>query len=111
MPKDWGTTGVIYRGRRRQGGRQAWKDFFDLAKGKYSGKIVVVNSPGDVFVAPLRLHGFDVNTADPASSRRPRQELMALAPHIQSIDSDNYPTDPAERGGHPRPRLERRGLT
>jgi len=90
VPKDWGTTGVIYRGQVKEP-MTSWKDFFDLSKGKYSGKSLVVNSPGDVFVAPLRLHGFDVNTTDKDQLEIARQELMALRPHLQSIDSDNYP--------------------
>ncbi len=92
VPKDWGTTGIIYRGAKVTEPITSWKDFFDLGKTKYSGKIFVVDSPGDVFVAPLRLHGFDVNTTNKDELEIARQELMALRPHIQSIDSDNYPT-------------------
>ena len=92
VPKDWGTTGVIYRGNKVKEPVTSWQDFFDLAKGKHSGKVFVVDSPGDVFVAPLRLHGFDVNTTDHDELETARQELMALRPHLQSIDSDNYPT-------------------
>ncbi len=92
VPKDWGTTGIIYRGNKVKEPVASWKDFFDLAKGKYSGKTFVLDSPGDVFVAPLRLHGFDVNTTDHDELETARQELMALRPHLQSIDSDNYPT-------------------
>jgi spermidine/putrescine transport system substrate-binding protein len=92
VPKDWGTTGIIYRGNKVTDPINSWKDFFDLAKTKYSGKVFVVDSPGDVFVAPLRLHGFDVNTTDKNELETARQELLALRPHLQSIDSDNYPT-------------------
>jgi spermidine/putrescine transport system substrate-binding protein len=92
VPKDWGTTGIIYRGNKVSESITSWKDFFDLGKTKYSGKVFVVDSPGDVFVAPLRLHGFDVNTTDHDQLEIARQELMALRPHLQSIDSDNYPT-------------------
>jgi spermidine/putrescine transport system substrate-binding protein len=92
VPKDWGTTGIIYRGNKMKDPITSWKDFFDLAKTKYSGKTFVLDSPGDVFVAPLRLHGFDVNTTNKDELETMRQELMALRPHLQSIDSDNYPT-------------------
>jgi len=92
VPKDWGTTGIIYRGNKVSETIASWKDFFDLAKTKYSGKTLVVDSPGDVFVAPLRLHGFDVNTTDSGELEIARKELLALRPHLQSIDSDNYPT-------------------
>jgi spermidine/putrescine transport system substrate-binding protein len=91
VPKDWGTTGIIYRGKDVKEPVTSWKDFFDLATTKYSGKTLVVDSPGDVFVAPLRLHGFDVNTTDKDQLEIARQELLKLRPHLQSIDSDNYP--------------------
>ena len=73
VPKDWGTTGIIYRGNKVTDPITSWRDFFDLAKTKYSGKVFVVDWPGDVFVAPLRLHGFDVNTTDKNALEAPRQ--------------------------------------
>ena len=90
VPKDWGTTGIIYRGSVKEPVK-SWADFWTLATGKYSGKTLVVDSPGDVFVAPLKMHGFDVNTDKTDELEIARQELMKLRPHLQSIDSDNYP--------------------
>jgi spermidine/putrescine transport system substrate-binding protein len=90
VPKDWGTTGIIYRGSVKEPVK-SWKDFWTLATGKYSGKTLVVNSPGDVFVAPLAMHGFDVNTDKKDELDIARTELLKLRPHLQSIDSDNYP--------------------
>ncbi len=90
VPKDWGTTGIIYRGNKMTDPITSWKDFWDLATTKYSGKTFVVDSPGDVFVAPLRMHGFDVNTTSKDELEIARQELMKLRPHLQSIDSDTY---------------------
>jgi spermidine/putrescine transport system substrate-binding protein len=92
VPKDWGTTGIIYRGNKMKDPVTSWTDFWNLATGKWSGKVFVVDSPGDVFVAPLRMHGFDVNTTDHDQLEIARTELMRLRPHLQSIDSDNYPT-------------------
>lgn len=91
IPKDWGTTGIIYRGKDVTEPVTSWKDFFDLATTKYSGKTFVVNSPGDVFVAPLAMHGFDVNTDNKDELEIARTELLKLRPHLQSIDSDTYP--------------------
>ena len=90
VPKDWGTTGIIYRGSVKEP-VTSWADFWALATGKYSGKTLVVDSPGDVFVAPLRLHGYDVNTDKTDELEVARTELLKLRPHLQSIDSDNYP--------------------
>lgn len=96
VPKDWGTTGIIYRGSVKEP-VTSWKDFWDLATGKYSGKTLIVKSPGDVFVAPLRMHGYDVNTENKDELEVARKELLRLRPHLQSIDSDNYST--TLRGG------------
>jgi spermidine/putrescine transport system substrate-binding protein len=90
VPKDWGTTGIIYRGSVKEP-VTSWADFWKLATGKYSGKTLVVDSPGDVFVAPLRMHGYDVNTEVKEELDVARTELLKLRPHLQSIDSDNYP--------------------
>ena len=38
VPKDWGTTGFVYRTDMVKEKPTAWKEFFDLAKGPYSGK-------------------------------------------------------------------------
>ena len=43
---------------------KTWKDFFEIAP-KYSGRIVVVDSPGDVFTAPLKALGYSLNSIDP----------------------------------------------
>ena len=91
VPKDWGTTGIIYRGNKVKEPVTSWADFWTLATGKYSGKALVVDSPEDVFVAPLRMHGFDVNTQKVDELETARKELLKLRPHLQSIDSDNYP--------------------
>ena len=98
VPKDWGTTGIIYRGKDVKEPVTSWKDFWDLATTKYSGKTLVVDSPGDVFVAPLRMLGFDVNTTDTNELEQARVQLMKLRPHLQSIDSDNYPQTLRDEG-------------
>ena len=63
-----------------------------------------------MFVAPLALHGFDVNTDETDELEIARQELMALRPHLQSIDSDNYPDTLRNGDAVLAPRLERHGL-
>ncbi|MGZ8527672.1 MAG: polyamine ABC transporter substrate-binding protein [Candidatus Limnocylindrales bacterium] len=90
VPKDWGTTGIIYRGSVKEP-ITSWADFWNLATTKYSGKTLTVASSSDVFPAALRKNGFDVNTTDSAELEIARQDLMTLRPHLQSIDSDTYP--------------------
>jgi spermidine/putrescine-binding protein len=89
LPKDWGTTGIAIRSKDVTEDVRTWKDFFDLAP-KYSGRIVVVNSMGDVFTAPLKALGYSVNTVDPGELGKARDLLIGLAPHVLALDSDTY---------------------
>jgi spermidine/putrescine-binding protein len=91
LPKDWGTTGITLRTKVVKEDVKTWKQFFELAP-KYTGKIVVVDSPDDVFVAPLKALGYSLNSADPKELEEARGLLMGLAPHVLALDSDQYNT-------------------
>ena len=68
---------------------KTWQDFFEVAP-KYSGKIVLVDSPGDVLTAPLKALGYSLNSVDPGELDQARELLMDLAPHVLALDSDDY---------------------
>ena len=89
MPKDWGTTGIAVRTKVVKDDVSSWKNFFEVAP-KYSGRIVVVDSPGDVFVAPLKALGYSLNSVDPTELDKARDLLLGLAPHVLALDSDQY---------------------
>jgi spermidine/putrescine transport system substrate-binding protein len=90
LPKDFGTTGILYRSKLVTEPVTSWKEFFELAKGKYSGKVVLVDSMGDVFVMPLKMIGKSLNSTDPADLEEARKILLDLAPHVLALDSDTY---------------------
>jgi len=89
LPKDWGTTGIAVRTKVVQEDVSSWKKFFEVAP-KYSGRIVIVDSPGDVFVAPLKALGYSLNSVDPKELEEARKLLLDLAPHVLALDSDTY---------------------
>ena len=89
LPKDWGTTGISMRTNVVTEDVRTWKDFFEVAP-KYSGRIVVVDSPGDVFTAPLKALGYSLNSVDPGELEEARALLMDLAPHVLALNSDTY---------------------
>jgi len=89
LPKDWGTTGIALRTKVVTDEVKTWKQFFEVAP-KYSKQIVIVDSPGDVFVAPLKALGFSLNSVDPGELEQARTLLMDLAPHVLSLNSDTY---------------------
>jgi spermidine/putrescine-binding protein len=89
LPKDWGTTGIAIRTKVVTEEVKTWKQFFEVAP-KYKGRIVIVDSPGDVFVAPLKALGFSLNSTDPGELEQARKLLMDLAPNVLSLNSDTY---------------------
>lgn len=91
LPKDWGTTGITVRKKIVTEEVKTWKQFFEVAP-KYSGRIVIVDSPGDVFVAPLKALGYSLNSTDPKELGEARELLRKLAPHVLALDSDQYNT-------------------
>lgn len=89
LPKDWGTTGITKRNKFVKDEVKTWRQFLDVAP-KYSGKIIVVDSMGDVMVAPLKANGFSLNSVDPKELEVVRTELLKLAPHVLALNSDTY---------------------
>ena len=75
LPKDWGTTGITKRDKFVKEEVKTWREFLDVAP-KYSGKIIVVDSMGDVMVAPLKAIGYSLNSVDPAELEVVRTELL-----------------------------------
>jgi spermidine/putrescine-binding protein len=90
VPKDYGTTGILVRKKVVTERLESWQDFFDLATGKYSGRVVLVDSLGDVLTMPLKMLGYSLNENDPAKLAEAREILMQLAPHVLALDSDTY---------------------
>lgn len=89
LPKDWGTTGISVRTKVVTEEVNTWKKFFEVAP-NYSGRIVVVDSPGDVLTAPLKALGYSLNSVDPAELEQARALLQGLAPHVLALNSDTY---------------------
>ena len=85
----------------------SWQEFYDLVKGTASGKTVFVDSMGDVFVFPLKMLGYSLNSTiqkeldearDDPARRRPAPPRARLG-HVRRQDG--------QRRGGPDPRLDR----
>ena len=90
IPKDFGTTGILYRSKIVTEPLTSWREFYDLAKGKYSGRVTLADSVLDVLPMPLKMLGYSLNSLDPKELAEARALLMDLAPHILAVDSDTY---------------------
>lgn len=92
VPKDYGTTGIVYRSTMVPSVPTSWKQFYEQIKGPMSGKTIFVKSSGDVFVFPLKLLGYSLNSVEKTELEEARTILLDVAPHLLGLDSDTYGT-------------------
>ena len=92
LPKDWGTTGITKRNKFVTEPGQDLEASSSTSRPKYSGKIIVVDSMGDVFTAPLKALGYlaQLGRSRASSKSCARKLLQGLAPHVLALNSDTY---------------------
>jgi spermidine/putrescine transport system substrate-binding protein len=90
VPKDWGTTGFTYRKDLVRERPTSWKQFFDLAKNKYSGKVTLLDGSPEVIGSVAKMMGYSYNTESRSELNRVRDFLLDFKQHVHSIDSVNY---------------------
>ena len=88
--KDWGTTGLMYRSDVVREAPQSWADFWMLAE-KYSGRVAVLDSPGEVIGAALKLRGHSYNATDETALAQARIDLLRLKPHLRAFETNYRP--------------------
>jgi len=90
VPKDWGTTGYVYRTDLVKERPTTWREFFDLTKGPYSGKVTVLDGIPELVGSTLVMLGYSFNSDDEGELEEAKQELLALKPHLLAITSTEY---------------------
>ena len=90
VPKDWGTTGFMYRSDLVKEKPTTWREFVDLAKGPYSGKVTVLDGIPECVGSMLVMLGYSFNSEDEGEIDEAKQELIDLKPHLLAITSTEY---------------------
>ena len=90
VAKDWGTTGFMYRSDMVKEKPTTWRDFVDLAKGPYSGKVTVLDGIPECVGSMLCMLGYSYNSEDEAEIDKAKKELIDLKPHLLAITSTEY---------------------
>jgi spermidine/putrescine transport system substrate-binding protein len=90
VPKDWGTTGFMYRTDMVKEKPTTWREFVDLTKGPYSGKVTVLDGVPEVIGSMLVMLGYSYNSEDEGEIEEAKQELIDLKPHLLAITSTEY---------------------
>jgi spermidine/putrescine transport system substrate-binding protein len=90
VPKDWGTTGFMYRSDLVKEKPTTWREFVDLAKGPYSGKVTVLDGIPECVGSMLVMLGYSYNSEDEGEIEEAKKELIGLKPHLLAITSTEY---------------------
>lgn len=90
IPKNWGTTGIIY-GPEAGEPVTSWAEFFERAKGGLEDHAVIVDHQISTIGSAAVAMGYDLNTTDPAELAEIEAMLVDLKPHLWAISSDVQP--------------------
>ena len=88
--KDWGTTGFMYRTDMIDEPLQSWADFWRLSE-KLSGSVTVLDSPGEVIGAALKMRGHSYNASSRDVLDQAREDLLNLKPHLLAFETNYKP--------------------
>ena len=88
--KDWGTTGFMYRTDMLYEEPKSWADFWRLAE-KFSGLVTVLDSPGEVIGAALKMRGHSYNATAEEELAGAQKDLLNLKPHLLAFETDYKP--------------------
>jgi spermidine/putrescine transport system substrate-binding protein len=88
--KDWGTTGFMYRTDMIAEPLQSWADFWRLSE-KLSGSVTVLDSPGEVIGAALKMRGHSYNASSREDLDQVREDLLNLKPHLLAFETNYKP--------------------
>lgn len=88
--KDWGTTGFMYRTDKIHEEPKSWADFWKLAEA-VSGHVTVLDSPGEVVGAALKMRGHSYNAASPDELDQALRDLLSLKPHLLTYETNYKP--------------------
>ena len=89
VPKDWGTTGFVYRTDRIAERPKTWAQFFALFE-KYPRKLTLLDGAAEVIGSVAVMMGYSFNTDADAELERVRRFLLELRPFVRGFDSKGY---------------------
>jgi spermidine/putrescine transport system substrate-binding protein len=89
VPKDWGTTGFVYRTDKIKERPRSWAQFFSLFE-RYPRKFTLLDASAEVVGSVAVMLGYSFNTDSGAELGRVEQFLLELKPYVHSFDSASY---------------------
>jgi len=89
VPKDWGTTGFVYRTDLVKERPKTWAQFFALFK-KHPRRFTLLDDAAAVIGSIAVMLGYSYSTDDDRELNRAKGFLFGLKPYVHSIDSTTY---------------------
>jgi len=89
--KDWGTTGFAVNTDKIKENPTTWKEFWDLTRGKYSGRVTVHDYQLTTIGNALKYYGYSFNSNDTKELADAEKLLIEAKPHLFAITSDYQP--------------------
>ncbi|MFJ7884482.1 PotD/PotF family extracellular solute-binding protein [Pseudomonas sp. NPDC096917] len=92
VPKNWGTTGMLYDTDKLKEGPSSWKEFWAAAQGPASGRTMVHDYQLTAIGNALKNFGYSFNSLDPKELADAEKLLIEVKPHLFAINSDIQPS-------------------
>jgi spermidine/putrescine transport system substrate-binding protein len=89
VPKDWGTTGFMYRTDKIRERPTSWAQFFALFD-RYPRKFTLLDGATEVIGSVAVMMGYSFNTELEKELERVQTFLLSLRPFVRSFDSRRY---------------------
>jgi spermidine/putrescine transport system substrate-binding protein len=90
IPKDWGTSGFVVNSEKAQA-PTSWKEFFDLAMGPLSGRVIIPDEQLSAIGCALKYFGYPFGSVDAKQLADAEKLLMQVKPHLFAINTDYQP--------------------
>ncbi|KAF1053267.1 MAG: Putrescine-binding periplasmic protein SpuD [Stenotrophomonas maltophilia] len=92
VPKNWGTTGMVYDSNHVKEKPDTWKQFWDLTLTSASGRTIVHDYQLTAIGNALKYYGYSFNSLDEKELAQAEKLLIQAKPHLFAINSDIQPS-------------------
>jgi len=92
VPKNWGTTGMLFDAGKLKNGPSSWIEFWAAAQGPASGRTMVHDYQLTAIGNALKSFGYSFNSLDPKELADAEKLLIEVKPHLFAINSDIQPS-------------------
>jgi spermidine/putrescine-binding protein len=96
VPRDWGTTGLLYRRDLVHGPITRWADLWDE---RYRGRVAIWEIAHDTLPIALKSLGYLANSSDPGELNAALRHLIDLKPHAILVPGDTPSVAPLLSSG------------